>query len=247
MREMAESAGSAWAWPDGLAAAVSLSYDGTLLCHLETVVPHLDRYGLRGTFYAVPERLLEALKPWQEVQLRGHEIANGCLFPWASADGSLDAWTLEMVAADIGDAESLIEESFPSQRNWSFAFPCGHPRCARGQDYREIVEAFAGVARSGIDGFNIGPSCDIRYLKRVYCSGFECHEILSMVQMAIDRGEWAILAFEGVGVGDRAVDASSHERLCEFLDSVRDRVWLDPVVSIGNRLRTYRGQRYHLV
>ncbi len=40
-----------WTWPNGAAAAVSLTFDDNCASHLDTAVPMLDEFGLRGTFY----------------------------------------------------------------------------------------------------------------------------------------------------------------------------------------------------
>ena len=51
---------------------VSLTYDGSLLCHLETVLPHLEESALKATFYAEPAMLLENLPGWALAVLDGH-------------------------------------------------------------------------------------------------------------------------------------------------------------------------------
>ncbi len=39
-------------WPEGTRAAVCLTYDDGLDCHLDVAMPALEKYGLKGTFYA---------------------------------------------------------------------------------------------------------------------------------------------------------------------------------------------------
>ena len=38
-------------WPNGAKAAVVFTYDDGLDCHLDVVVPQLDEFGLKGTFF----------------------------------------------------------------------------------------------------------------------------------------------------------------------------------------------------
>jgi hypothetical protein len=223
-------------WPNGMRAAVSLTYDGALRNHLEVVTPALTQRGLRATFYAYPLRLLESPEGWRVAYRQGHEIGNGCLLGACQPDGSLPGWTPEMVALDIDMMETLLLEVFGDGEH-SFGYPCGSPRCEGAVDYREAVLAFGLVARSGIDGFNSPLSCDLTYLSCVHSFQFERDELLSIAEMALERGMWAIFAFEGVGEGEHGCDIEAHHALLDWLDKRRDDVWVDPVISIASRLR----------
>ena len=44
-------AGDGFAWPNGQKAAVSLGYDDALDSQLDHVIPQLDKYGFKGSFY----------------------------------------------------------------------------------------------------------------------------------------------------------------------------------------------------
>src|SRR5690242_10109364 len=91
-------------------ALVSLTYDGTQLCHSEVAVGHLDAHALKGTFYADPVPLLDDLPAWREASEAGHEIGNGCLVGSLEGGSVLAAWTPEMVADDIDETDALLRE-----------------------------------------------------------------------------------------------------------------------------------------
>lgn len=46
-----ENAGLSFAWPEGKKAAVVLTCDDGLDCHLDVAAPALEGYGFCGTFY----------------------------------------------------------------------------------------------------------------------------------------------------------------------------------------------------
>lgn len=200
---------------------VSLTYDGTLLCHLETVLPHLEESGLKATFYAEPAMLLENLPGWALAVMDGHEIGNGALHGAALEDGSLPGWTPAMVADDIKEARALIEELFPEQNAHTFGLPWGRP-LSDGIDVAPTVRDLYPVVRSGEPGINSDP--EMTYLHCVHCDDLTADEMIDYAKAASQDGTWLVLSFEGVGVGDRAVDASAHKQLCKYLASARKSV-----------------------
>lgn len=56
--------------------AVSLTFDDARDSQLEVLVPMLDTYGLRATFYVLPEPVSRRQPDWQAVVQAGHEIGN---------------------------------------------------------------------------------------------------------------------------------------------------------------------------
>ena len=62
-------------WPKDTKAAVVLTYDDALDCHLDVAVPQLDEFGLKGTFYCtgISQSLYNRLDEWRETAQDGHE------------------------------------------------------------------------------------------------------------------------------------------------------------------------------
>lgn len=222
---------------------VSLTYDGSLLCHLETVLPHLEETGLKATFYAEPAMLLENLPGWALAVIDGHEVGNGALHGAVLEDGSLPGWTPAMVADDVTEAKALIDELFPEQHAHSFGFPWGRP-LSDGIDVSSTVQNVYPVVRSGEPGINdADQSSD--YLLCVPCDGLSAAEMIDYAKAARQEGTWVVLSFEGVGVGERAVDASAHLELCEFLTSAN--IEVAPVVHAAKALATAKSHGIKLV
>ena len=220
-------------------AVVSLTYDGTQLCHAETALPHLDAFGLKGTFYADPLPLLDSLPLWRKALSDGHEIGNGCLIGTVDAGGAIDSWTPEMVGDDIDDADSLLRELFPGQNVFSFGYPWITAGAYGIVNLRRIVEQRHSVCRSGDQGMNEAQSVDLSYLRCAAMDGFTSNEMIEFVRSAGRLGQWIILAFDGIGSGDPSVDASAHYELCTWLNDSRDLV---DVVTVSNAAQLAQGE-----
>lgn len=219
-----------------VSAVISLTYDGTQWCHLGTVIPQLEAAGFLGTFYADPVMLMENLPEWQAAQVRGHEIGNGCLIGSALPDGSLPAWTPAMILDDIEEADFLLEELFPDQPDHSFGMPWGEARCAADTDYLPTVAHAFNVIRTGERGVNQPGEFDLKALRSLPMEDLTGSQLIEVCRLAIHQGGWSIFAFDGVGMGDRAVDAADHAELIEFLAASRDVVQVLPVITMAERL-----------
>jgi hypothetical protein len=220
-------------------ALVSLTYDGTQLCHAETALPHLDAFGLKGTFYADPLPLLESLPLWRKAVSEGHEIGNGCLIGTADGGGAIDAWTPEMIGDDIDETDSMIRELFPSQNVFSFGYPWATAGAYGIGVLRRIVEMRHSVCRSGEQGTHDFDSIDLAYLRCAAMDGFSSGEMIEFVRSAGRLGQWIILAFDGIGSGDPSVDASAHRELCVWLNDSRDLV---DVVTVSQAAQLAQGE-----
>ncbi len=226
--------------PTGL---VSLTYDGALLCHLETAFPQLEEAGLKGTFYCEPAMLLENLPEWGQVLAAGHEIGNGSLHGAVLDDGSLPGWSLQMVEEDVNEVRALIEDLFPEQSGHSFGFPWG-TGLSDGLDVTPAVREVYKTVRLGSFGVN-APGFDPQRIACVPCDGLDSMELVQQARRAAEDGSWVVFSFEGVGVGDRSVDACAHRDLCIYLAS-EPRVSVVPVI-VGAASRTGVNAGFKLV
>ncbi len=92
-------------WPEGAGAAVCLTYDDGLDCHLDVAMPALEKYGLKGTFYATgfSSSLFVRMEEWRSWAAKGYEIGNhtlfhpcqGDLFDWVKPEYDLNKYTID--------------------------------------------------------------------------------------------------------------------------------------------------------
>src|SRR5689334_12514889 len=67
-------------WP-GKKCAVVLTYDDALNTHLDHVIPLLDSFGLKGTFYLTAYApACKRIDDWRKAAAEGHELGNHTLF-----------------------------------------------------------------------------------------------------------------------------------------------------------------------
>jgi peptidoglycan/xylan/chitin deacetylase (PgdA/CDA1 family) len=189
---------------------VSLTYDGTLAEHATVALPQLERAGIKATFFAEPAAMLDSVQTWRAAQASGHEIGNGCLLGAALPDGSLPAWTPEMIGEDIDECDRLLADLFPSQVSVSFAYPIGDPKCAGGLDYRPVVERRHDVCRSGSTGTNAPAETNVQRLLTVPVGLSEEGGVFEALEAAAASGAWVVLAFE-------SVEPALHRSVVEWL------------------------------
>ncbi len=214
---------------------VSLSYDGTQLCHVETALPDLIDFNLTGTFYAEPSTLLDHYPAWRNAQSKGHEIGNGSLLAAALPDGSLPAWTTEMILDDLSEANDLIEDLFANQSECSVGLPIGRAKCADSIDYTPTLRSTYSVIRTGLPGLNSANFGAANQLKVVDPTDLNGSQLAQIARQAIQSPSWIVFAFDGIGSGSRSVDHKSHRQLLEFLNQNRDLVDVMPIINAASQ------------
>jgi Polysaccharide deacetylase len=214
---------------------VSVTYDGTQLCHAETALPHLEAFGLKGTFYADPLPLLESLPTWRKAAENGHEIGNGCLIGTVDEGGAMEAWTPEMIGDDIDETDTMLQELFPTQPVFSFGYPWITAGALGIEPLRRLVEERHSVCRSGHQGTNKPGEIDLAYLRCVAMDGYSADEMIDIVRLAVRQRHWIILSFDGVGSGEPSVDASAHRDLCEWLSESSELLVVSTVTAAAER------------
>jgi len=215
---------------------VTLAYDGTQLCHLETAIPHLDLYGFKGTFFAEPSNLLDAYPGWRTAQSRGHELGNGSLLAAALPDGSLPAWTTEMILDDLAEAHELLAELFPNQESFPVGLPLGKATCADSSNYQNLLKATYPLVRSGKTGVNPNGKTEFSNLVTVDPSDLDGPELCQIARQAVQSTGWLIFTFDGIGSGRRSIDAEAHKQLVEYLSQNNDLIEILPLSQAAARI-----------
>lgn len=110
-------------FPDGRAAAISLTYDDGLPQHLDCAMPDLEAGDLRGTFYVATRRRGDLawgprVAEWKAAHRRGHEIGNHTQYhpcggerPWLPPNLRLEAYNLARIEAELVAANREIDEA----------------------------------------------------------------------------------------------------------------------------------------
>jgi peptidoglycan-N-acetylglucosamine deacetylase len=225
-------------------AAVSITFDDGRPSQLERAVPLLDRHGLRGTFFVLPEAVEVDIARWRRAAEAGHEIGahtatHPCSanFEW-SRGNALEDYTLERMESELAAADDALE-SLLGRRPRSFAYPCGQRFVGRGEHVRSYVPLVARryVAGRGYkDERPADPAvCDLAQVPGVLADGCDAAALCELVDDTRRRGAWLVLVAHEVGdssqerhtVGEAALDA-----LCSHVRGRGD-VWVDTVARVA--------------
>lgn len=225
-------------WPGSYTSAVSLSYDGGDLGHLEVVAPLLDRLGLRATFYVPGGVLVENPSKWKALHDGGHEISNGALTDWLGwvAMGLKDAE--DMVRAELRMGNEAVRDITGALPR-SVGLPWVHGADPDALHLNDMRLPGVSFVRTGIEGFNHPKTVALDHLFCVPCSDFSTEEMLAIAESSHRAGSWCIFAFSGIGVGEQAVDRAAHEAFITALTQEKDR-WLAPVADIATQILSTR-------
>src|SRR5574341_733228 len=179
-------ASTAFSWPEGKRAALSLTFDDARPSQIDAGLPLLNGHGVKATFYLQPEGLRKRLDGWKAAVASGHEIGNHtishpCTGNYAfSSKNALEDYTLERIEAEMTGANELIRRDLGISPA-SFAYPCGQTFVGRGLDVRSYVPIVAHVFRTGRgylgEAANDPALCDRALLLGVALDGLSWSEL----------------------------------------------------------------------
>lgn len=240
-------------WPGEQVGAISLTFDDGHSSQLQRAIPLMEERGLRGTFFLNPraDDFAEALRPWGDVALRGHEIGNHTLSHTCSRNFSTDTdakglerSTLQDIEADVLEAERRLQIVAPAPVR-SFAYPCYQTDVGEGLTRQSYVPVIAKhfVAARGIGEFgfaNTPLNCDLHLLwshNAEHCRGTE---LIGLTRKAMKYGRWIIFAFHSIEGGRLGIAEYEFTELLDFMAEEGTALWTAPVAEIAGYLNEVR-------
>jgi peptidoglycan/xylan/chitin deacetylase (PgdA/CDA1 family) len=243
---------SAFKWPAGKRAAISLSFDDARLSQPDVGLALLDRLGVKATFFVNPPGVKERLEGWKRIVASGHEIGNHSLrhpcsgnFLFARAN-ALEDYTLERMAKDLDDGDAEIERLLGVKPR-TFAYPCGQKFVGRGREVKSYVPLAAErylVAR----GYLEETANDPAYFDMAQATGtgFDDMDFPAMKELVVKaagEGRWLIFAGHEIGrKGFQVTDTVALEALCKYAKDPASGIWLDTVGNIGQYIHEQRAK-----
>ena len=233
-------------WPQGKRAALSLTFDDARASQMDIGLSLFERQHVRVTFYVSPKNLSLRLPRWQQAVLAGHEIGNHSLthpctgnFDFSSTN-ALEGYTLQRIRSDIDQADTMIQKLL-GVRPAGFAYPCGQTFVGEGAGVRSYVPVVARRFHSGrlwlSEDANNPARCDLAQLLGVEMDGKSFAELRPMLDSAIGRGCWLVLAGHEIGdAGRQTTSTNTLNALCEFAADPRNGLWLDTVDTIARHV-----------
>jgi peptidoglycan-N-acetylglucosamine deacetylase len=233
-------------WPKGIRGAVSLTFDDARLSQVDRLIPILDRFGVKATFYVSPDNVEARLDGWKKAARTGHEIGNHTMthpctgnYP-AFRFNALEDMTLDGIAKEIDDAQQTIVKMLGTKPR-DFAYPCGQTFVGRGRDVKTYVPLVAERFLSGRKWLNEDANdpafCDLAQLLAFESDGKPFQALKALVDKAAAEGRWLILVGHEVGDGGyQTTLASSVEELCRYAENPASGIRIDTVGAIAEYL-----------
>jgi peptidoglycan/xylan/chitin deacetylase (PgdA/CDA1 family) len=243
--------GQLFRWPDGKKAAVCLTYDDGIDCHLDVAAPALERYHFRGTFY-IPGHsvsLCERTEEWRALASRGHELGNHTLFHpcdgerfhWVMPEYDLNNYTFDRLMKELRTANTLLK-AVDGLEIRTFAYTCTD-YTIDGVSFIDSVRILFPAARGGGPVPESMEELDPCYVPSWGVIDPTGDELIAYVKDALARGTMAVFMFHSVGGGYLNVSAEAHEKLLEYLHQNRDVIWTDTFLHVMDYVNTVSGSR----
>ena len=246
----AVSTTSAFAWPPGKRAALSLTFDDARPSQMAVGLPILERHRARATFYVTPDNLDAQLARWKLAVSQGQEIGNHSLthpctgnFAFARTN-ALEDYMLAQLEEDLRLA-SLAIRSRLEVEPVSFAYPCGQTFIGRGAGTRSYVPLIAQRFESGrlwrCEDANDPFRCDPAQLLAMELDGKAFTEVRPLLDHALKQGTWLILAGHEIGgMARQTTLTNTLEAVCAFAADPANGLWLDTVGTVARHVRERR-------
>jgi len=227
-------------WPSGAKAAVVFTYDDGLDCHLNVVVPQLDEFGFKGTFFCTgsSQSLYNRTEEWREIAKNGHELGNHTLFhpcngnihDWVKPEYDLNKYTLEQILAELKTANTLLK-AIDGKTERTFGYTCSN-FIAGGEDFSDdIQDLFVGARCDApvpetMEDYNIykTPSKGVQ--------NFSAKELIAYANEAKENGTIAIFMFHSVGGGYLKVGVDEHRALLQYIKENEDDFYCAPFIEV---------------
>jgi peptidoglycan/xylan/chitin deacetylase (PgdA/CDA1 family) len=242
---------TAFAWPNGARAAVSLSFDDARESQLDRGLPVFAEMRTKVTFYLTANNLGARAADWKKAAAAGHELGNHSMvhpcsgnFEW-SRSRALEDFTLDRMRRELMDAGRAIE-SATGVRPVTFAYPCGQTFVGRGRGVTSYVPLVSELFLSGRLWLSEAPN-DPGYVDLAQLYGYPMDDVdfaalEPVVRDAVARGQWLVLAGHDIGetAGRQVTRVTTLRALTRYLQQPDQRVWLDTVGAVAAHVKKMR-------
>lgn len=245
-------------WPNGAKAAICLTYDDGLSCHVNTVIPMLNAYNFKGTFYPTlsSPSMYEEMEKWKELAKEGHELGNHTVYhpcrkslsgmDWVKEHLDLDSYSTEQILDEIKLANSFLL-ALDNQKERTFAYPCAHFK-AGGKSYKDSLYTIFIAARGSSEEQEklIKPlEIDLFNVPSWAPNENNGEDLISYINEIIANKTLSTITFHGIGAEYMTVSRNSHEEMLKYLDANRDKIWVATFKEVTNYLNSKHSSSEH--
>jgi len=228
--------------------AVVLTYDDALNIHLDKVIPQLNAYNFKGTFYLIGSspNVSNRINEWREAANQGHELGNHTLnhpcdgsLPdrdWTKGETDLKRYSVLRATHEIKVCNTLLE-AIDGKKERSFAYPCGDMKIRDTLFYEYSKKEF--VCARGIEtGFLPKDKVDMSNVNAWAAIGSTAEQMIEQVKNAEKYGSFVVFIFHGVGGEHHLnVELEEHRKLLEYLKKNEKDIWVATMLDVANYIQ----------
>lgn len=233
---------------NGKQCAVVLTYDDALNVHLDNVIPCLDAFGIKGTFYITGESpsIAKRTPEWRKAAENGHELGNHTLThpcdgskggrSWITPEKDLSRYSVERAVNEIKVTSTLLQ-AIDGKTERTFAYPCGDTYIDTVNFYNKVENYFTG-ARGVQPGLLHINTIDLNNINCYSMNGQSGEYMINLVKQAMETHSLIVFLFHGVG-GEHNLNVSleAHRELVKFISQHKKEIWNAPLVEVTKYIR----------
>lgn len=237
-------------WPDGINAAVSLTFDDARFSQIDTGIAILDSFNTKASFYISIWSAKQRIEGWTKARANGHEIGNHTLhhpcsanFDW-SREYVLESMHPDEMQFELEEANRQIMQIGLGQPK-TFAYPCGQKYIGQGKYTQSYVPLVAQTFSAGRGWHDEAPNnpqfCDLAQVLGMSFDAKDFDEIKRLVDQAIDQQSWLVLA--GHEIGTQGLQTTRVDMLMQLLPYIHDPakgIWVAPLHTIAEYVSEQR-------
>jgi peptidoglycan/xylan/chitin deacetylase (PgdA/CDA1 family) len=229
---------------NGKKCAVVLTYDDALNIHLDKVIPILNTFHFKATFYLIASSpvVTNRIAEWRTASKHGHELGNHTLYhpcdgrlpgrDFVTPETDLSNYSVARAVKEIRAANQLLK-AIDGQTDRTFAYPCGDLK---------IGDTLYYVAARGVDqGFLQAKAVDLANVNSFVENGTTAAQMITQIEEAEKAGSFIVFLFHGVG-GEHPlnVDLEEHRKLLLYLKEREQDIWVTPMVELAKYIKKKR-------
>jgi peptidoglycan/xylan/chitin deacetylase (PgdA/CDA1 family) len=233
---------------NGKKCAVVLTYDDALNIHLDKVIPMLDSYQFKGTFYLIGSSpvVSNRIEEWRAAAKKGHELGNHTLnhpcngnLPgreFVTSETNLSNYTVARAVNEIRITNTLLK-AIDGKNERTFAYPCGDFTIKDSLYYHSLKNDFV-AARGVTPGYLNRKEVDFSNVDSFFQNGSTAEQMIAQVEEAEKKASFIVFLFHGVG-GEHPlnIDLEEHRKLLEYLKKRKKDIWTAPMVDVAKYIR----------
>jgi sialate O-acetylesterase len=248
MPGMAQEGSTSYKWPKNKQAAVCLTYDDGLDCHIDVAAPALDSFGLKGTFYCTGSSpsLQRRLDEWRQLTKNGHELGNhslfhpcdGARFDWVKPEYDYRTYSISQIKNELYTANTLLS-AIDGNQDRTYAYTCSDFK-VNGQVFIDSIRPLFYAARSDGPIPENMSEVDLHFAPSWGVVDPSGTDLINYVKKAQENGTMAVFMFHSVGGGYLNVSSEAHQELLTYLDENKSTIWTDTFLNVMRYIKETR-------